>query len=233
MTKTPASISRRRLFGFIGGYVGATALGIAVSRPQEPKEPLPDAIGMLYDTTKCIGCKACVSECSRINGLEPDTEMSGGVWAMPMGLDVHTKNIIKLYESDDGQEWSFVKRQCMHCVDPACVDGCPSTPFTRARRGSSSGTAPAASDVATVRLRVRTEVPKFEWEEFNPKIVKCEFCRHVLGKPEEEGGQSEPGCTMVCPTGAVIFGTRAGLLDSAKGRIAEEPRQVLRGSRLR
>ena len=41
----------------------------------------------------------------------------------PVDLNGDTKNIIKVYESDDTR--SYMKAQCMHCVDPACVSACP------------------------------------------------------------------------------------------------------------
>jgi hypothetical protein len=61
-------------------------------------------------------------------------------------------------------------------------------------------------------------VPKFEWDKWNPKIVKCEFCFDQRLKEN-----LQPACTGVCPTGAVIFGKRADLLEKAKDRIAASP----------
>ena len=43
----------------------------------------------------------------------------------PSDLNDLTRNIIKLYKPEDGSPSSFVKRQCMHCLDPACAAGCP------------------------------------------------------------------------------------------------------------
>src|SRR5215472_13695920 len=91
------------------------------SRPANPEE----RIAMLYDTTLCTGCMACVSACAQANGLAPDTQLSEGLWQMPLDLNSHTKNIIKLYSDPIGTQYSFVKYQCMHCLDPACVAGCP------------------------------------------------------------------------------------------------------------
>ena len=223
MTETPSAISRRRFFGFLGGFLGATAVGVAVAEPNTEVEPAPDAVGMLYDASKCIGCKACVAECTRINDLTPNTKMAGGLWAMPLGLDTQTKNVIQLYESEDGSERSFVKRQCMHCVDPACVNGCPFNALFKGEKGIVQWRGDRCIGCRYCQVACPYQVPKFEWEEFNPRIVKCELCAHVLGKPASEGGQSEPGCTSVCPTGAVIFGLRSDLLEDAKGRIRAEP----------
>jgi ferredoxin len=60
-------------------------------------------------------------------------------------------------------------------------------------------------------------VPKFQWEGFNPKIVKCEFCKERLAVGQQ------PACTTVCPTHAVIFGSREQLLAEAKTRIRQNP----------
>lgn len=85
----------------------------------------PDAVSMLYDNTMCTGCKACMPACNEANGLPPDTVLSGGIWNLPSDLNSKTKNIIKLYQEPDGPGFSYVKRQCMHCLDPACVDWLP------------------------------------------------------------------------------------------------------------
>jgi hypothetical protein len=52
---------------------------------------------------------------------------------------------------------------------------------------------------------------------FNPRVTKCELCQHRLAKG------LKPGCTSVCPTGAVIFGPRPVLLLEAKRRIETSP----------
>ena len=119
-------VDRRSAFKVLAiGCAGAAAARIAHGKiASDPIEPLPDAVGMLYDATRCIGCKACVSACSEANGLAPDTGGSGGLYQAPDSLSAKTKNIIKVYEGADG-EWSFMKQQCMHCVDPSCVTACP------------------------------------------------------------------------------------------------------------
>src|SRR5438270_13849286 len=115
----------KRRTAFKVAFAGAaTAIGAAV-KPLSASVPLAvpaDAVGLLYDTTKCIGCKACVSACREANGLDPDTSWGGGMYHAPVDLSAHAKTVIKLY--DDGGKTSFMKAQCMHCVDPACASGC-------------------------------------------------------------------------------------------------------------
>src|SRR5664279_6630920 len=109
------SLSRRDLLkiGVVGGTACALPLG-AVAEAHTPVVP-PNAVGMLYDSTRCIGCKSCVVACAEANGLEPDTTLDS-IHQAPNDLNAHTKNIIKLYKGTgkDANEYAFVKRQCMH-----------------------------------------------------------------------------------------------------------------------
>ena len=78
----------------------ATAVGTAV-KPLSAKSSIPvaappDAVGLLYDTTKCIGCKACVNACREANGLAPDTTWSGGLYHAPLDLSEKAKTVVKL-----------------------------------------------------------------------------------------------------------------------------------------
>jgi Fe-S-cluster-containing dehydrogenase component len=171
-----------------------------------PAARVDEAYGMLYDTTKCIGCKACVSACARANGLEPDPGPSEGMYQAPPDLNASTKNIIKLYRR--GEEQSFMKAQCMHCVDPACMAACMMHALKKDEHGVGC---------RYCQIACPYNVPKFEWTSANPRIVKCELCRHRYA----EGKYA--ACCEVCPAGAVIFGKRGELLAEAHKRLSEHP----------
>jgi len=199
--------------------VGAAsaALGCSALAEEHPAAP-PQAVSMLYDATKCIGCKSCVVACASENGLSPDTRVDP-LHQSPIDLNSFTKTIIKLYKPDDGEgAYSFVKRQCMHCLDPFCVAACP---FHALQKDHSTGVvgweAEKCIGCRYCQVACPYEIPKFEWEALNAKIVKCEFCRDRLAKDQE------PACTTVCPTKAVIFGRRDVLLKQAKTRISNTP----------
>jgi Fe-S-cluster-containing dehydrogenase component len=209
------NVSRRELFRTVGA---ASAVAVTGSASASATRVAPDdALGLLYDTTVCIGCKACVAACTAANGLEPDTEMSGGIWQMPIDLNPQTKNIIQLYRSPDGAESSFMKRQCMQCVDPACASACPFSALSKGKFGIVEWEPSRCIGCRFCEISCPFDVPRFEWAKFNPKIVKCELCRHRL----PDGLQ--PACTEVCPVGAVVFGTREQLLQEAHRRIEANP----------
>jgi Fe-S-cluster-containing dehydrogenase component len=172
-------------------------------------------VGLLYDATKCIGCKACVSACREANNLEPDTSYGEGKYHAPVDLSAHAKTVIKLY--DDGAQNSFMKAQCMHCVDPACASACMLGAFKKREFGIVTYDVNYCIGCRYCEVACPYGVPKFEWSKAAPKMVKCELCNHRLAQGKQ------PACSEVCPRQAVIFGKREDLLREAHRRLAQQP----------
>jgi Fe-S-cluster-containing dehydrogenase component len=207
------TISRRNAL-----RVALAGAAVAVARPVTASTPMvapADAVGLLYDTTKCIGCKACVSACREANGLEPDASWGGGMYHAPVDLSARAKTVIKLY--DDGGKTSFMKAQCMHCIDPACASACMLGAFKKREFGIVTYDVNLCIGCRYCEVACPYNVPKFEWAKATPRMVKCELCNHRLA----EGKQ--PACSEVCPRHAVIFGKREDLLREAHRRLAEQP----------
>jgi Fe-S-cluster-containing dehydrogenase component len=197
-----------------GGAAVAGVTAIPTPASADVPVPAPDALGLLYDATLCIGCKTCVVKCQEANHLEPDTSYDPKYNA-PVALNAHAKTVIKLYKGEEGE--SFMKAQCMHCVDPACVSACMIGALTKGANGIVSYNVDYCVGCRYCEIACPFNVPKFEWAKTTPKIVKCELCRERLAEGQE------PACTEVCPRHAVIFGKRSDLLQEAKRRIATEP----------
>lgn len=196
---------------------GAAAAAAPVSASEEKRaEAPPDAVGMLYDATLCIGCKACVVACREANDLPPETpEWTEGLWDAPPGLDEYTKNVIQLYR--DGEEQSYIKHQCMHCLDPGCANACMIGALQKRDYGIVTWDPNRCIGCRYCQVACPFEVPKFEWHKANPTIVKCELCLHRI-----KAGQ-QPGCCEVCPRHAVIYGKYTDLLAEAHRRLKENP----------
>jgi Fe-S-cluster-containing dehydrogenase component len=196
------------------GSVSSAALCDAAAAEEARLAP-QTAIAMLYDATLCIGCKTCEVACSEANGLPADTRMDA-LHQAPRDLNDTTKSIIKLYKPQNGEPYSYIKQQCMHCVDPACVAACM---FKALEKDSVTGIVSwKPSRCVCCRyceVVCPYHIPKFQWHGFNARIVKCEFCKDRLTQGEQ------PACTSVCPTHAVIFGKRTSLLQEARTRIAK------------
>jgi Fe-S-cluster-containing dehydrogenase component len=233
-------ISRRDLLkGAVAA--GAATAAAAISTDAEARAPVParpQAVGMLFDSTLCVGCRACQQACKVANDLPPDTARTAdGVYDAPADLNSSTKNVIKLMSSGGKQQ--FMKQQCMHCVDPSCVSVCMMGALHKEGEGKrqlpgarleKEGTGIVLYDKGLCvgcrycQIGCAFNVPKFEWRDPLPLIVKCELCRHR--GDEKKGGLlavANPACCEVCPRGAVVYGHREELLATAKARVAGNP----------
>src|SRR5205085_7272672 len=83
----------------------------------------PPASGEQYafevNLDQCSGCKACVSACHSLNGLD-DHETWRSVGLL---MDVPDARDAKRREQQGFQQ--HITTACHHCVDPACLNGCP------------------------------------------------------------------------------------------------------------
>jgi len=206
---------RRSFFKSIAAAAAVSVIPTAAIARAKKTAPA-DAVGLLYDATLCIGCKACVVACKDANNMPPDTTGYGsGLYDAPDSLNQYTKNVIQLYK--DGGETSYAKKQCMHCIDPACVGACMLGALQKGKFGVVSYDVSKCVGCRYCETVCPFNVPKFEWAKKAPKIVKCELCKDRLAEGKE------PACTEVCPRKAVIFGRYTDLLDEAHRRLNANP----------
>ncbi|HSL92208.1 MAG TPA: hydrogenase 2 operon protein HybA [Candidatus Limnocylindrales bacterium] len=209
-------VTRRTVLKGMAAAAATTVAGVPKALARERKRPPADAVGMLYDATRCIGCKACVVKCKEANNLPPEPgPMPGKLYDAPVDLSGSTKNVIKLYR--EGDKISYMKAQCMHCVDPACASVCMISAFKKGKYGIVEYDPDKCVGCRYCQVACPFNVPRYEWNTPFPKIVKCEMCRHRLAEGKL------PACVEVCPKHAVIFGKLEELKADARGRLAAEP----------
>ncbi len=211
----------------LGG--GAALLGSGGVEARGNLEPAEEAVGMLYDSTLCIGCKACVAKCKEVNGMPPVALGEETLWDAAHDLSPQTLNVIKVYSDGKGDVkdrerdgYAFEKRSCMHCVDPGCVSVCP---VTAMRRNPVTGIVTHHPDACigcrTCMVGCPYNVPQFDYDNPFGQIHKCQMCNQA-GVERIDKGQMT-GCAEVCPTGATLFGSRKALLEEAKRRMTLKP----------
>jgi Fe-S-cluster-containing dehydrogenase component len=213
-----------------GVLAGAAAPKTAEAIVRAPKQMSPLALGMLYDSTLCIGCKACVDACKRANGMpdEIPDHLSGwneNTWDTAEDLSGRTLNVIKAYrhgtmaKKDSAENgYAFVKRHCLHCVDASCVSACPVSAMTKDPETGIVFHDPDACIGCRYCVFVCPfGVPQYDLDNPFGKIQKCQMCAHLQAKGEM------PACCDVCPTGASLFGVVSELRVEADRRLALNP----------
>lgn len=196
--------------------LGATGLTLAVGKQTvaEPKgETEVEFYGVLYDSTRCIGCQSCEFACAEAHGLpEPEGYPDP---AVARKLDENNRCIVNSYETSQGQV--YVKTQCMHCCQPACAAACLTKAMLKTKEGPIIWRGNKCMGCRYCMISCPFDIPKFEYHSPNPKITKCDMCYDRL----QEG--QLPACVENCPAEALMFGTRRELIKEARRRIHENP----------
>ena len=174
---------------------------------------------VLYDSTKCIGCRACQVACKQWNELPAETTTNQGTYENPPKLSAKTFTKIRFTEVEDNGKFHFVfhKVQCMHCEHPACVAACPVGALQKTPEGPVVYDDNKCFGCRYCMVACPFGIPTFEWDDPLPWIRKCTFCA------DRQGGGLKPACVTACPTGALKFGEREEILAEARERITAQP----------
>ncbi len=220
------SISRRRFLGWLGAAGAGTTLGRSAHAAGNAQfTGYPDSLGVLFDATRCIGCRKCEEACNKVNELPAPAKPFGdlGVLERPRRTDAKAYTVVNRYENIPGAKGPLYRKiQCNHCLEPACASAC----FVRAFEKNSNGAVTYDESVCVgcryCMIACPFEIPTYEYDKaFTPRIMKCTFCHPRLLK-----GQL-PGCVEICPAEALTFGKRRNLLRIARERIGLFPGRYL------
>ena len=227
----------QRLFG-VGAGALATALAAGgsvsslVTAPPARAATPPGALpikrkfryGMVIDTRRCVGCRACVVACKAENKTPPGVS--------------YTVVVEEAVANRFDDKPIFMTKPCFHCENPPCVDVCPvSATFKRERDGlvvidydrcigcryCITGCPYGARSfdfgenyAAVAGATAYAAVPSPEYGQFRARsegspvgnVRKCTFCLHlqdVEGRYDKAAGRW-PACAKTCTGHAIFFG---------------------------
>ena len=163
------------------------------------------SVGLLFDSTRCIGCGACSAACKEANGL-------------PLPIEDHT-TALHLDRRSRTSAARNVRRLCFHCAEPTCASVCPvggAAEDARRAGGLRRGALhrlPLLHHGVPVR---RAEVPVGPARADRRQVHPVRRARRPTG--------CRPPCAAVCPDrrDAVRRARRAGRARRA-ARIADSP----------
>ena len=161
--------------------------------------------GFEVDLDACTGCKACVVACHSLNGLD-----DGESWR---SVTTVTGTVA------GGPFQQTVTSACHHCVDPACMNGCPVDAY---EKDPATGIVVHLDDqcigCSYCTLTCPYEVPVLNHA--RGIVRKCDMCRGRLAEGEA------PACVQACPNQAIavrVVDTSVLVAASAAAPIAGMP----------
>jgi formate dehydrogenase iron-sulfur subunit len=193
---------------------GAAVLPIKKAQAGGPKESR-EFVGVLVDTTRCIGCRSCEVACSETWGnYVPDVKTDN---ALEKVRDTTEKQftVVNRFKTEKGDV--FVKRQCMHCWQPACAAMCLVNAMKKTTEGPVTWDGDKCMGCRFCMVSCPFDIPKAEYDSWNPRIMKCHMCYGRL----QEG--KKPACVEACPTDTLMFGPKRQLMEIARHRVYSHP----------
>ncbi len=204
--------------------VGAGVAGLSTSTAKAgPRNILSeDRMGVLVDTTVCIGCRQCEWACKEAHDLpagDLESYKNRDVFEKMRRMDHTALTVVNEYSPGKSSDLPVtVKVQCMHCDHPACVSACIVGAFEKHENGAVTWDTDMCIGCRYCMAACPFQVPAFEFEKaLNPRIMKCDFCfdRTKEGKL--------PACVSICPVEALTYGPRTELIKIARDRIKKNP----------
>jgi formate dehydrogenase iron-sulfur subunit len=167
------------------------------------------------DLDRCSGCKACVTACHSLNGLDEDESWREvgflvGEEVVPLARagekgrgdagEPSARASSRPYSPAPGNKviplQQTVTTACHHCVDPGCLNGCPVLAYDK---DPVTGIVRHLDDqcigCSYCILKCPYDVPKYS--ESRGIVRKCDMCQGRLAEGEA------PACVQACPNTAI------------------------------
>ncbi|MGD9969399.1 MAG: DmsC/YnfH family molybdoenzyme membrane anchor subunit [Sulfuricurvum sp.] len=173
-------MSTTPLESFIG-YKAETGMQCGNYTIDIPKPGPGEQYRFHFDATKCVGCRCCEVACNEQNNNPSEVkwrrvgEMEGGSFPETLTL--------------------FNSMSCNHCIDPACLIGCPTESYIKFDNGIVFHDDPSCIGCQYCTWNCPYGVPTYHSERHI--VTKCHMCHERLAADQT------PACVQACPSGAI------------------------------
>ncbi len=210
----------------VTGRTGKWTDLIPLSKPSEGEQFRFDV-----DLDLCTGCKACVTACHSLNGLDESESFRsvGLLVAAETSSEVTTVDatFVDLVSLSVGSSPmpqpvnQVVTTACHHCVDPGCLNGCPAKAY---EKDPETGIVKHLDD-ACIGCEYCTMTCPYDVPVYNKRlgiVRKCDMCSDRLAEGEA------PACVQGCPNEAISISivSKASLGQQPKIMSTDEGRLV-------
>jgi formate dehydrogenase iron-sulfur subunit len=217
-------IDRRGFLKHLSGIGGAAVVG-STSKAFAKKElpGYPDRFGVLVDLTVCIGCRKCEWACNEVNKLpnKPIEKFEDkSVFETIRRNHAATYTVVNRFKNSKTPEAPvYVKKQCMHCDEPACASACPVKAFVKTSTGAVIHNPSVCIGCRYCMAACPFNIPAYEYDDaFTPEVTKCTLC---FDRIRQTG--TKPACVQHCPVDALTFGKRSDMVELAHDKIQLNP----------
>ena len=158
----------------LGGALPSGALASHATRSHDQD------VGVLVDSTYCVGCRKCEWACRDSNGMDNlpiEDYANAGTLPGARRPDAGLHTVVNAYPNPDGENPRFVKFQCMHCLEPACASACIVGALKKTDGGPVHYDASKCIGCRYCMVACPFQIPTYEYDRaLAPRVMKCTLC---------------------------------------------------------